>query len=42
MHRKTSFYATVNNEEFLKDETGNRRYWVIPVEKIDFDLIENS
>ena len=38
--RKTSFYATVNNEEFLKDETGNRRYWVIPVEKIDFDLIE--
>lgn len=30
--RKTSFYATVNNEEFLKDETGNRRYWVIPVD----------
>lgn len=39
--RKTSFYATVNNEEFLKDETGNRRYWVIPVEKIDFELIDN-
>ena len=38
--RKTSFYATVNNEEFLKDETGNRRYWVIPIEKIDFDLID--
>ena len=38
--RKTSFYATVNNEEFLKDESGNRRYWVIPVEKIDFDLID--
>ncbi len=37
--RKTSFYATVNNEEFLKDESGNRRYWVIPIEKIDFDLI---
>ena len=36
----TSFYATVNNEEFLKDETGNRRYWVIPVEKIDFDIID--
>lgn len=38
--RKTSFYATVNNEEFLKDESGNRRYWVIPIEKIDFDLID--
>ena len=38
--RMTSFYATVNNEEFLKDETGNRRYWVIPVEKIDFDIID--
>ena len=38
--RKTSFYATVNNEEFLKDESGNRRYWVIPVEKIDFELID--
>ena len=38
--RMTSFYATVNNEEFLKDETGNRRYWVIPIEKIDFDIID--
>jgi predicted P-loop ATPase len=38
--RKTSFYATVNNSEFLKDETGNRRYWVIPIEKIDFDIID--
>ena len=33
--RRTSFYATVNNGDFLKDDTGNRRYWVIPVEKID-------
>ena len=38
--RKTSFYATVNNEEFLKDESGNRRYWIIPVEQIDFELID--
>lgn len=35
--RLTSFYATVNDEEFLKDPTGNRRYWVIPVEKINVD-----
>ena len=40
--RLTAFYATVNKEEFLKDETGNRRYWVIPVTNIlvdhDIDL----
>ena len=23
------------------DETGNRRYWVIPVEKIDFKIIDS-
>ncbi|WP_276632540.1 VapE domain-containing protein [Terrisporobacter hibernicus] len=38
--RMTSFYATVNQGDFLKDETGNRRYWVIPVEKIDFEKLE--
>lgn len=35
--RLTSFYSTVNVEQFLKDETGNRRYWVIPVEKLIVD-----
>lgn len=39
--RKTSFYATVNNDDFLKDETGNRRYWIIPVKEIDFNIIDN-
>lgn len=38
--RMTSFYATVNQGDFLKDETGNRRYWVIPVEKIDFEKLD--
>lgn len=32
--RLTCFYATVNKEEFLKDETGNRRYWTIPAEEV--------
>lgn len=27
--RRTAFLATVNDSKFLKDETGNRRYWVI-------------
>nr|WP_207734744.1 VapE domain-containing protein [Romboutsia sp. 1001713B170207_170306_H8] len=39
--RKTSFYATVNNDDFLKDETGNRRYLIIPVKEIDFNIIDN-
>lgn len=33
--RHTSFGATVNQEQFLKDETGDRRFWVIPVKTID-------
>ena len=45
--RKTSFFGTVNKKEFLKDETGDRRYWVIPctdivnevVKKIDIDQL---
>lgn len=28
--RQTSFIGTINNVEFLKDNTGSRRYWVIP------------
>ena len=35
--RLTAFYATVNKEEFLKDETGNRRYWTIPAVDIIID-----
>jgi putative DNA primase/helicase len=35
--RKTVFFASVNKEEFLMDETGNRRYWVIPVMSIDYN-----
>jgi putative DNA primase/helicase len=34
--RKTIFFASVNKEEFLMDETGNRRYWTIPVQSIDY------
>ena len=31
--RRTIFAATVNPEQFLADDTGNRRFWVIPVGK---------
>lgn len=34
-NRIASFVGTNNNDEFLKDETGSRRYLVIPVTAID-------
>lgn len=33
--RRTSLCGTCNSECFLVDETGNRRYWTIPVKSID-------
>lgn len=35
--RRTAFYASVNEREFLIDTTGNRRFWVIPVKRINFN-----
>ena len=32
--RRTSFFATVNDPEFLTDQTGNTRFWVIPVDAV--------
>lgn len=37
--RRTSLAATVNPKDFLRDETGNRRYWVVPVDKIDVEAL---
>lgn len=35
--RRTAFYGSVNDEHFLHDMTGNTRFWVIPVERMDHD-----
>lgn len=35
--RRTSFIATCNSERFLIDPTGSRRFWTVPIEKIDLD-----
>ena len=40
--RRTSFCGTVNPEQFLRDETGNRRYAVIPVTDIDKHFIHSQ
>lgn len=39
--RHTSFCGTVNPKNFLRDETGSRRFWVVPVEHIDVDKLLN-
>ena len=42
--RQCVFFGTTNEVSFLKGDTGNRRFWVIPVDaglrKIDGDLFE--
>lgn len=35
--RRTVFFATVNQADFLVDSTGNSRWWTIPVVKIDYN-----
>lgn len=35
--RRTVFYATVNQSDFLVDHTGNSRWWTLPVMAIDYD-----
>ena len=38
--RRTSFFASVNPQEFLVDDTGNRRYWTVAVYNIDNERLE--
>ena len=35
--RRTGFFATVNDNEFLVDKTGNRRFFVIPAAELDYN-----
>ncbi|MEG4121858.1 virulence-associated E family protein [Microcoleus sp. N9_B4] len=38
--RASIIVGSTNKDEFLSDETGNRRFWVVPVEKkIDVELL---
>lgn len=39
--RRTSFCGTVNPARYLRDETGNRRYWTIPIKNVDIDAVVN-
>lgn len=35
--RRTVFVATVNDRNFLVDDTGNSRFWTVPVIKVDYE-----
>ena len=35
--RRTVFCASVNSENFLVDDSGNTRFWTVPVTKVDFN-----
>lgn len=37
--RQTVFCGTTNATEYLKDDTGNRRFWSVPVGKVDVEGI---
>ena len=39
--RRTSFIGTCNSDEFLIDETGNRRFWTVPIGDINLDALGN-
>ncbi|MDR2971789.1 MAG: hypothetical protein LBU83_07685 [Bacteroidales bacterium] len=38
--RRSSFAGTCNSDEYLVDETGNRRFWTVPVGDIDLDALK--
>ena len=35
--RRTVFFASVNQHDFLKDDTGNSRFWTIPVVALNYN-----
>ena len=39
--RITSYCATVNKRDFLKDETGSRRFWIIPTENCNIEKMND-
>ena len=40
--RRTIFFATTNDDEYLRSQTGNRRFWPVPVGKIDLAALKQD
>jgi hypothetical protein len=40
--RQSIFFGSTNNDEYLKDNTGNRRYWPVKVTEVDFDSLRRD
>lgn len=41
MARRTNMCATCNSKEYLVDQTGNRRFWTVPITDIDLNKLQN-
>lgn len=41
VRRRFIFGGSTNRNDFLKDHTGSRRFWVVKVEKFDMELFRN-
>lgn len=40
--RQTIFIGTTNQEEYLKDKTGNRRFWPVKIGRVKFGVLERD